>query len=122
MDAQTKTTKMFQPVDVKIFDRAWIMFVEVPAISGVVKIDVDNVPEALRGKLPRELLQLDARILPRECTREPQRLRMKVQRALMGLGTRFLNGWLIPDENVERAKDILTDVKAEYEALARAVP
>lgn len=116
MDAQTTKTQMFQPVDVKIFDRAWIMFIEVPAISGIVKIDVDNVPPDLRGKLPRELLQLDARILPREETREPQRLRMKVQRSLLGLGTRFLNGWLIPDENIDRAKDVLAEVKAEYEA------
>jgi hypothetical protein len=113
MDAQK--TKMFQPTDVKIFDRAWILFVEVPALSGVVKIDVDSVPDELRGKLPRELLQLDARILPRESTREPQRLRMKVQRAMIGLGTRFLNGWLIPDENIERTKDLLGEIKVEYE-------
>lgn len=114
MDAQ-KTTRMFQPADVRIFDRAWILFVEVPALSGVVKIDVDAVPEELRGKLPRELLQLDARILPRESTREPQRLRMKVQRSMIGLGTRFLNGWLIPDENIERTKDLLGEIKVEYE-------
>jgi hypothetical protein len=106
---------MFQPVDVKIFDRAWILFVEVPALSGVVKIDVDSVPQELRGKLPRELLQLDARILPRESTREPQRLRMKVQRSMIGLGARFLNGWLIPDENIERTKDLLAEIKTEYE-------
>ena len=123
MDAQTNNDQMFQPVDVKIFDRAWIMFMEVPAISGVVKIDVDNVPpEACAASCPGELLQLDAQILPREETREPQRLRMKVQRSLIGLGTRFLNGWLIPDENIDRAKDMLADVKSEYEAWLQPVP
>lgn len=102
--------------DLELFKAMTVFLVKIPGVSGIVKLREENVPESIRAKMPKELFSLDARVFDPAAVRKPATLRTRLSRKLNRLGTSFLSGFLISDEDLAEARNEVEEMRREYES------
>ena len=93
-----------------------IIHTNIRVYGGSGKLLPEDFLEYGDGKLPpQDLVDLgQKRICPRELLRKPNAIRRAAERRLLERGTRFLGGFLIPNEHARWAKDLLAEYRHEF--------